>query len=91
MNTFTKPSLSVDQQIDQWVIRGLDVPDRVMKKSMGGCPRNPQRTLQFRRQLPIISLNTPAMPMPLRGYAQIGGFFMLMTATGLPISEEVPE
>ena len=28
MNSFTKPSLTIDQQIDQWVNRGLNVPDR---------------------------------------------------------------
>lgn len=28
MNTFSKPPLSVDSQIDQWIDRGLHVPDR---------------------------------------------------------------
>ena len=28
MRTFSKPPLSVDSQIDQWIYRGLHVPDR---------------------------------------------------------------
>jgi len=28
MTTFTKPALSIEQQLDQWIARGLSVPDR---------------------------------------------------------------
>jgi hypothetical protein len=42
------------------------------KDKVGGGLDN---VLHLYVRLPIIHVNTPAMPMPVRGHAQIGGFF----------------
>ncbi len=36
---------------------------------------NSNERFTFKPFEPILRINTPAMPMPVYGYAQIGGFF----------------